>query len=395
MTRLNVLLRTMLILALGSLACGLTNPASPTPDAGSAEARPVTLRAGESQVGKFEAGAVGEKSFVVDIAAGKALQIVLKGTNQEKLIVAVTGPDGTVVATKATATGDSTVYTTEPLPGGSYTVTLTSDGSVAIDYEIVVDAIDPGGSAGGDAGAAATPATGSTPVALATGTALPEGWEAESACDHPYWPIRQGASWTYSGTSEGAAYSYTVNVVSISGDLDEAQAVLEAVYTSEVTFTATWNFTCSAERGLSSYDFFGNSGMSVEGMTMTGDFSGEGQLLLPAEQLVPGASWAVAFAGEMTMSAGDDLTMTGTSSYNFNNTVSAVGPVDVEGGNSYSDSVTVTQTGTVSTEINAAGISAPGVTVDISGTRTYARGVGPVSDIFAGGSATLVSYTIP
>ncbi len=395
MTRLNTLLRTILVLALGSLACGLANPASPAPDAGDADARPVTMRAGESQAGKFAAGTVGEKSFIIDVPAGKALQFVLTGSNHEKLLVTVTGPDGAKVATKATSSGDSTVYETDPLPGGSYTVTLISDGSVAIDYEIVVDAIAPGGSAGGDTGGEATAVAEGTPVGLATGTPGPDGWAAESACDHPYWPIRQGATWTYSGVSGGDSYSYTVTVVTVSGDLDEAQAVLEAVFTIGETFTATWNFICSADQGLTSYDFHVNTGLSAEGMTMVGDFSGEGQLLLPAEQLVPGASWSVAFAGTLTMNAADDLNMTGTSSHTYNNTVSATGPFTIEGGSSYADTVTVTETGTVSTEISAAGISAPAVTVDISGTRTYARGIGPVSNTFSDGSATLVSYTIP
>jgi len=54
----------------------------------------------------------------------------------------------------------------------------------------------------------------------------------QSACDHPYFPMREGATWVYQDASNG--YYYYWQVDSVSGDLQNANAVM-TVYISELS----------------------------------------------------------------------------------------------------------------------------------------------------------------
>ncbi|HKZ70702.1 MAG TPA: hypothetical protein VJ020_11520, partial [Anaerolineales bacterium] len=82
-------------------------------------------------------------------------------------------------------------------------------------------------------------------------------YPSQSACDHPYFPMRPGATWTYS-SSEGSGYTWTVN--SVSGDLSNATA---SVTISFETGSITYDWACTPE-GIT---YFTNASVAVEGAT--------------------------------------------------------------------------------------------------------------------------------
>ena len=146
-----------------------------------------------------------------------------------------------------------------------------------------------GGDAAALAAAAAAPAGG---VWGASGTG------AQSACDHPYMPLRQGATWTYD-TGEG---SYTWEVKSVEGNMDAATAVV-LVTIEDIALEYTWD--CAAGQGISSFDFAGqNMGAAFPEMTMD-ITAGEGAFLPPAEQMVPGHSWDASYEQTIEFNMGE------------------------------------------------------------------------------------------
>ncbi len=52
----------------------------------------------------------------------------------------------------------------------------------------------------------------------------------QSACDHPYFPMREGATWVY--YDEGDVYYYHWDIESVSGDAKNATAIMK-VYINE------------------------------------------------------------------------------------------------------------------------------------------------------------------
>ncbi len=127
-------------------------------------------------------------------------------------------------------------------------------------------------------------------------TPEPSGYAAQSACDHPYYPLRLGATWTYA--FEGGSYTWTV--VEVSGDLESATAVMN-FNLNDVVIDYHWNCT---QAGVVSYDF-GNIGLPTAGADI--DFevtSSSGAWLLPPEQMVPGATWENAYSMNSSYSMG-------------------------------------------------------------------------------------------
>lgn len=193
----------------------------------------------------------------------------------------------------------------EDVPGGEFRSAEDSDGLRSVLSEIQQRAERPGllsllpqgilptsapsGSGGGEATRGPTPAAG--------------GYVSQTACDHPYFPIRQGASWTYS-SNEGPQ---TWSVTSVSGDLNSASATMEMTFPGG-SINYTWE--CSSS-GVVSFDFgtMGfNAAPGVGEITIT---SNSGTILPPPDQLVPGASWSNTFTQEIhTGAAGVEFNMT-------------------------------------------------------------------------------------
>jgi hypothetical protein len=113
-------------------------------------------------------------------------------------------------------------------------------------------------------------------------TSVPSnGFTGQTACDHPYFPIRPGATWTYSGTS--GAQTWTV--ASVTGDQTSAVAVVQITVQDA---TITYNWLCDAQ-GIRFYQGVGYTGSGGSG-TMT--IANEKGVTIPGPTLlVPGATW--------------------------------------------------------------------------------------------------------
>jgi len=108
-------------------------------------------------------------------------------------------------------------------------------------------------------------------------------YEAQTACDHPYFPLRQGATWSFS--SEGYSYSWTVSAVS--GDLNNATATFVMDFDGGST---TFEWTCSSD-GVYSYDvgtFTADTLGTIGSYRVT---SQSGARFPPAAELEAGSSW--------------------------------------------------------------------------------------------------------
>jgi hypothetical protein len=140
--------------------------------------------------------------------------------------------------------------------------------------------------------ATASPTATATPTPAVVGTPDPVGdYRAQSACDHPYFPLREGATWTYLMLSEGEAYTWHWTVTQVTGDLREASAIVEANFDDE--FHVTYHWECT-EEGVFSFDYgsIGFEAFDLEGISFSFDVvDTDGVMLPPPAQFVPGASW--------------------------------------------------------------------------------------------------------
>ncbi len=214
------------------------------------------------------------------------------------------------------------------------------------------------------------------------------GGGGQTACDHPYLPLRSGATWTYS--TENGPTTWTVG--SVTGDATSASAEV-AVSTGAVQLT--WHFQCDAS-GITSYDF-GSISSSQSGVFIALKVTDHsGVLLPPVELLVPGYNWSNAYTLEIGFS-GAGSKAGGTSSRSEQYSVASANPVTVNG-QSF-DGLQLSLSGTSTIQISAGAQSAPPITTSDTGTWTLARGVGIVQTTFqtenVSSRSELTSYSIP
>jgi hypothetical protein len=183
----------------------------------------------------------------------------------------------------------------------------------------------------------------------------------QTACDHPYFPIRPGASWVYSGD----AGTQTWSVTSVSGDQSNATATMEMAFQGG---TVTYTWSCGGD-GVVSFDF-GTMGLPTSGFTSDITItSNSGTILPPPGQLVPGASWDNTFTEEVhTSAAGVALDMT----MEANETYTATGFETITTGAGTFDAIRIDGSGTFTTTSDLAGSFA----IDVSTTYWLAEGVG-------------------
>lgn len=137
--------------------------------------------------------------------------------------------------------------------------------------------------------AEAPPAESTTTEATTTTGAPPEestttvDTAAAAACDHRYMPIRQGSRWAYS-TPEDILVEWEITSVEDDGNA----ATMESEFASpEGVIDVTVNFTCD-EEGIAAPE------LGMVGLPFGAEVSiveQEGVYLLPAAELVPGATW--------------------------------------------------------------------------------------------------------
>lgn len=224
-------------------------------------------------------------------------------------------------------------------------------------------------------------------------TPTPAGSGGLTACDHPYFPMRSGASWTYT-TSSG---TMTWSITSVTGDTNSAAAVMIAdISTTSGGITVTYNWQCDAG-GLNSYDF-GQLSTSQFGQIASyelGDHSGT--FLPPADVLVPGYSWTNTYTMKMSFTAPGAENMAGTTSVSDTYSVTGAEPVTF-GGQTY-DGLQISESGSTDTQITLSGVEAPATHIDSTGAFVLARGVGIVhwTSTSAGSTNTtdLVSFNVP
>jgi hypothetical protein len=122
------------------------------------------------------------------------------------------------------------------------------------------------------------------------------GTTAQSACDHPYFPLRTGTTWTM---SSGEGEPLTWGVVSVDGDLELATAEMK-MSSGGLELFYTWE--CSSDGGLVSYGF-GNQGISALGPEVNIEVSDGSGMFLPAPELLePGYSWDTQYRTTYSMS---------------------------------------------------------------------------------------------
>lgn len=253
---------------------------------------------------------------------------------------------------------------------------------------------------------AATAAGESTPVAEeGTATAEPEEPDAtatsagnggveptvaadfsgQTACDTRYFPLRQGATWYYTGDE----INLTWTVTEASGDKENANVTMVADVGSDVTIDYHW--TCSSE-GVVSYDFGTFNFAQVEGLEgiqfEVTDASGS---FLPPGELAPGATWENSYIIQMSFSGGGQSF---TSSSSTSQVFTAVGLETVTVPAGTFEAMRVESVGSITSETMGQSF-----TSDISTTYWFAEGVGMVrtasTTMDVGSIMELVRYSIP
>lgn len=220
----------------------------------------------------------------------------------------------------------------------------------------------------------------------AAGTTKPSPISAvgATACDHPYFPLRTGASWTYAGTDGTMTWS----IPSASGSTDSASATMD-IATTIGSLTVHW--TCGSQ-GIVSYDFgnFSTAGLGQIATMKVADSSGT--FLPPADRLAPGSSWPTNFTLVMSVSA-QGLTMDISSKTSETWTAAGTETISVPAGTF--DALRID--GTATTSFSGMMVAVPISTV--SSSYWYAKGVGIVRYTYASdqanGGADLTAYSVP
>ncbi len=233
--------------------------------------------------------------------------------------------------------------------------------------------------------------------APAAGGPSPDGWGAsgsgpQSACDHPYLPLRPGATWTYNDGQDTLIWEVT----DVQGDLNNATAVLQ-ITVGDVAIDYQWN--CAEGEGLASFDF-ANLGSDANELQMTLEqISSDGQFLLPADQLQPGATWETNLESAFSFSQGEGdvlIEVTGDMVNVLTNEVISTNPVTFDG--LTVDGVQLEQADAITMVMTILGNA---MTQNMSFVSNYefGRGIGMISQSsatdFGPSTVQLVSYFVP
>jgi hypothetical protein len=229
--------------------------------------------------------------------------------------------------------------------------------------------------------ATVTPTATQTSTPTATQTTTPAAPAAQSACDHPWLPLRKGATWEYVHNAD----HFTWTVTDVTGGLTNATATVAVKFSSS---TSTYHFICDAE-GLKIYDY-DNTVVNAAGAQVDPKVnSSTGVWLPPAAQLTSNHAWKFDFAVEYDMGASAGK-MQYTSSASTT-TTGAAASVKVQAGTF--NAVHVDRATTAKTSPGSAGNQT------FSEADYFAPGVGIVRFDFvsngANSSAELVKYTLP
>jgi hypothetical protein len=227
------------------------------------------------------------------------------------------------------------------------------------------------------------------PTPVSSGTAATTF--GQTACDHPYLPIRAGSTWTYE--MPGGQATWTIDEVT--GDKEKANATM--TYSANGT-TLTWHWECTAQ-GVNSYDIAQLSSAQLGQFVDIKIAHPSGMWLPAAELLTVGYQWVHGYEMEMQMSLPDlptgNVKAEGAFAQQF--TVANAEAVTF-GGQSYAGLQFDMQAETT-TQIKTAQMTLPPITVKITGNNVFAKGIGMVSSTSTSegntSTTTLISFTIP
>lgn len=195
-------------------------------------------------------------------------------------------------------------------------------------------------------------------------------YQPQTACDHPYFPLRPGATWTYASSS---VYTYTQTVAAVEGDLEQARATV-VVATPWLRITQQWE--CRPEGiALVSADYERLEPTATPYASLYGDLV-SGLKLIPAADLTPGAVWEESHA----------LTWDGQNRVEWSSSFAVVsdGGLATPAGQFY----------TLRIEETDITRSASGDLAGAEAITWYAYGVGPVSITTRSQTNTVASYVL-
>jgi hypothetical protein len=114
-------------------------------------------------------------------------------------------------------------------------------------------------------------------------------YNSQTACDHPYFPMRIGSMWKY---VDDGGNTLTWNVIEVTGDLGSANAVVEVTTVVEgqtSSKTAEWN--CDAD-GIFAAEWAPIPTVIPDDLLYSYTFRWDGILLPPPENLFVGSAWS-------------------------------------------------------------------------------------------------------
>ena len=203
----------------------------------------------------------------------------------------------------------------------------------------------------------------------------------QTACDHPYLPLRTGASWTYA-SNDGTLYLYTVT--SVTGDTTTARAQM-SVTGPDTLVEHEW--LCSAEQGLLRYMVRETTnGLPVTELTL----AGAGGVRLPAPGLLAtGFEWD----SEVQLNAvvTDPTGGSAPGGMLFEDHYVLVGPADTMVQSRTLAGLKITRSGQRTVWFTFEGHTSLPIVRQSSETLVYAQGVGLVES----GTGRLLTYSIP
>jgi predicted secreted protein len=164
--------------------------------------------------------------------------------------------------------------------------------------------------------------------------------------------------------------------------------------------TINYDWQCSAEAGLTSFDFANLSLAQTDFDMNLALEEGSGQFLPPAEELSLGYTWQISYTNSLSFTqeaGGTTITATGDMMVDETKEVIGTEPVTLDNGVT-ADAIQVAQSDTIVLDINVMEQTTT-QTIGLSGTYTFAEGIGMVRQTtesdFGGNELVLVSYDIP
>ncbi len=208
--------------------------------------------------------------------------------------------------------------------------------------------------------------------------------QPQSACDHPYFPLRKGATWTYRDRSDGSTVRW--EVTDVTGDLQLATARMTSFINnpgqlSEEGIRIDYTWQCSAGEGTVSFDYGSlsnlNSGLGELTMELV-EMQGEGVMFPPADLLAPGYSWTFRAQSKFDFQMQGVGEAQGDLAYEEVYTVAEALTLTVDGVNYDGLLVERDFTSVITVTVSGLAIGGP-QNLDMVTTSTLARGVGFVT----------------